>query len=215
MKASPWAFVVAIALLLGAGFALGYFGGRDTDAERQVWNTQTDSILGAALRQHRRALDSARVIIAAAEQRALDAQQRADAERRARLAARGSEDSLRSTLAAAVTRGDSLAARAATAALLPVVTASRDAAVREANELRSTVAEQRAAAGAFFARAAADSSRILTLEKQLASVPKPAAECKVVGLPCPVVIAGLGVTSGTGTAAGLTVAVGFPIRGRK
>lgn len=215
MKASPWAWVVGIALLLGAGFALGYFGSRNTDAERQAWDTNTDSLLGVALRRHRATLDSAARIIAAAEQRALDAQQRANAERAARIAARGSEDSLRRTLASALTRGDSLAARAATAALLPVVTASRDAAVREANDLRATVAEQQRAAAAFFAKAAADSSRILTLEQQLADVPKPARECTVIGLPCPVVIAGLGVTSGTGTAAGITVAAGFPIRGRR
>lgn len=212
MKASPWAWVAGVALLLGAGFAIGYWASRDSDLERQVWDTRTDSLIGAALTRHRATLDSAASLVAAAEQRAERAMVIANAEREAKLLARASEKSLRLELAAAEERGDSAAMYRAAAALLPVVTARADAAEGEAKALRTTIAEQRQAAGAWAARAANDSSRIAELEAQLEATPKPASACRVLGVPCPEVFVGVGVTSGTGTAAGITVAVGIPIR---
>lgn len=204
-----WGWLALTVILVGLGFTLGWYAWSDTDTERALWNARTDSLLSQELRAHRAVLDSVAQVVAVVEQRATQAEANAERERRARVAAAAREASLAAELASARTGRDSLVVYPA---LLAATRTRAERAEREAGELGVALAAQQEATAALRVRATADSTRIVTLERQLGSVPKPKSACRLGPLPCPVVVVGLGVTTGTGTAAGVSVTAGFPIR---
>jgi len=162
--------LVAAALLFGVGWIIGHRGATTGDAERQAWQARTDSLLGAARDQHRAVIDSLALVARADSVAAVEAERRADRARRAADSLAAEADTLAALVAVAQSAADSLALYPP---LVETLMATVERRTAEAEALTGALGSVRSELAAWRATAERESRRVVELEEQLRSAPKP------------------------------------------